>query len=1015
MNYTFLPSLLVRTPGYSYRGYQHADYEQLLKDPGFQVALFLASRPFFEEIAKKNFEFAGLNEKQRSTIIKYFNRASFRSTPFGLFSSFSLIDWGASASPVTLSSSLTHYTRPDFFLLVQLAQALIDEPAAEGLLFYPNQSIYQSKTDIRYIKADIDENQQSHFSMVSISSNRVLKKLLGFCASGRTLKDIRQFLTRETGATGTVAGEFIRELYEQDVLVPSLRPGVTGNDAGLSVIAWLRQRESVAFSQLADPLQALYDQPSVGIEQLLSTSRRLDALAGNKTAKSFFYTIAERKVTAGALPARLQQQVQEGLYCLSLLSRPFVPEDLRKFKKAFIDRYECGEFPLLEIIDPQLGIGYGDFDALYDELGLQDMASPAMANPSSSGGAVDRQDLPSLLLDEWLRNGSPDQEKEIVITDKHLASIKRSPADAKYPPSISVMFRTLEHQVFIENAGGCSALSLLGRFSCSPQVAAFARSIARQEQAGNKGIVFAEIAHVCNVHAANINRRAHLRDYEIPVLASSSLDSKHQIHLSDLMVSVQNDTVVLRSARLNKMIIPRLASAYNYTRNAYPVFRFLCDVQSQHLMADLTFSMAALMPGRKFYPRVRYRSAILQLAEWHFRASDLSAIYTGHPAGQLVRFRSFAHHHKLPRHIAYAYSDNFIVFDLDNEGDILFLLRETRNKKDILIREFPFTGAGSHVYDHAGKPLLAQYTAALQLNGPTYSQEGSYSGETKESKALRDTSGWLYFKIYCHLVSADIILTEHLLPVLQESYHRKNIRDWFWVRYNDPDHHLRLRLKPAAGQYGKMFQALHAVLSRLFASRLVHRFHTDMYKRETDRYSPALMLQAEAVFGASSRLIGAFLKQRLPGEPGRQLLTEAVIAVREHLESFSFPASLQLDFCQAQFRMFFDEFGRPRNLKPAIEKLHKSIGPEASRLFAARDHQVPYNELRREIRLLASAFYTREVKTITRKKLAADIIHMHLNRLFFSKQRYHEMITYYLVIRCLSMEKHCQPLEVLPA
>lgn len=85
----------------------------------------------------------------------------------------------------------------------------------------------------------------------------------------------------------------------------------------------------------------------------------------------------------------------------------------------------------------------------------------------------------------------------------------------------------------------------------------------------------------------NILFRPHIRDYEITYLIGSTLDDEHVIPASDLMVSVKGRKVVLRSRRLQKEIIPRLTSAYNYKGNTTPLYRFLCDLQSQNRVNEL--------------------------------------------------------------------------------------------------------------------------------------------------------------------------------------------------------------------------------------------------------------------------------------------------------------------------------------------------------------------------------------------------------------------------------------------
>lgn len=58
------------------------------------------------------------------------------------------------------------------------------------------------------------------------------------------------------------------------------------------------------------------------------------------------------------------------MHCLNCLSNVTVSNDLNKFKIAFKEKYETGEVPLLEVLDSQFGVGYGDFDKIKDTYGI---------------------------------------------------------------------------------------------------------------------------------------------------------------------------------------------------------------------------------------------------------------------------------------------------------------------------------------------------------------------------------------------------------------------------------------------------------------------------------------------------------------------------------------------------------------------------------------------------------------------------------------------------------------------
>src|SRR5690242_12363668 len=137
--YSFLPKIVMRTPLYSYSQMQ-IDYSELLKDKYFRTALFLASRTFFNELNKSQFNYDLLTDKQKHSVKRYANRTIYRSTPFGLFSSFSLIDCqNRSETSDIIVNHPTIDIKPDFIVLQQVWELFL-KTGQTSFSFKANQS-----------------------------------------------------------------------------------------------------------------------------------------------------------------------------------------------------------------------------------------------------------------------------------------------------------------------------------------------------------------------------------------------------------------------------------------------------------------------------------------------------------------------------------------------------------------------------------------------------------------------------------------------------------------------------------------------------------------------------------------------------------------------------------------------------------------------------------------------------------------------------------------------------------
>ncbi|TMO89756.1 thiopeptide-type bacteriocin biosynthesis protein, partial [Pseudoalteromonas ruthenica] len=92
-------------------------------------------------------------------------------------------------------------------------------------------------------------------------------------------------------------------------------------------------------------------------------------------------------------------------------------------------------------------------------------------------------------------------------------------------------------------------------------------------------------------------------------------------------------------------------------------------------------------------------------------------------------------------------------------------------------------------------------------------------------------SEWLSLKIYSGNSLVEQLLTEELLPMIEQS---GDLYDkWFFIRYGDPDWHLRLRFHGDPGLLcGQLLPKLNALLDPKVESGELHKVELMTYERE---------------------------------------------------------------------------------------------------------------------------------------------------------------------------------------
>ena len=229
--------------------------------------------------------------------------------------------------------------------------------------------------------------------------------------------------------------------------------------------------------------------------------------------------------------------------------------------------------------------------------------------------------------------------------------------------------------------------------------------------------ILAEIVHIPESRTGNVLRRPVFRDYEIPYLSNSGVSTEYQIGLDDLMVSIKNDTIVLRSKKHNKEIIPCLSNAHNYSNKSLPIYHFFADLQSQNLKSIYSFSWGILETHYNYFPRVIYKDIILSKAKWSVNKKEIEPFYVQNGTSLSETFTIWLTKRNIPRFVNWVHFDNTLLIDFGKEIGIQLFLKSIQNHSKIVLEEFLFTEE-SVVKDKKGENYTNQIILSFYKEQP---------------------------------------------------------------------------------------------------------------------------------------------------------------------------------------------------------------------------------------------------------------------------------------------------------
>jgi thiopeptide-type bacteriocin biosynthesis protein len=1004
--------------------------------------LFLTSPDLCNEFKKYlngHIKDARKAERLENTLLKYYIRLTSRCTPFGLFAGYSALHIGDQTSIAFENTrQFLRNARVDMnyicLLLDKIGKDTLIKPC---LQFYPNSSMYKLADHLRYVEYSYKGNKRIH-NLVGISTNEYLEKILMEAENGISISKAGALIEDED-ITTEQAHDFVEYLIDNQILVSEFEPTVTGKD----VLQHLANQLTTVTKRTSE--QGALERIKFYQEFIQKIQHLLDLINENKTddylgtygelkslLKSMDISVEDKhliqvdlnKTTKSKiLSTDIVNDIYSGLEIFSKFS-PRVFRSSRtsqtnhqQFKNAFLDRYEAREVDLCEALDSEFGIGYFQNikeDADYSDL-LKTINIPAPKNQSLSDMTWDAK-LHTFWCKKFIE-ATQQNSYEIKLTEEDLAAFPSRLEELGETVSVlaSTMSQNNHTYIQIMYVQGTSASKLLGRFgTSSEEIDQLLIDITNKEAELNPAAVVAEIVHLPEARVGNVLLRPANRQYEIPYLAQSNADKEFQVPLNDLTVSLKNDRIILRSKKLGKEVIPYLSNAHNFSYNSLPVYQFLCDLQSQRHLTDIYINLGILYRVANFYPRIVYHNIIIKPATWLFQKTDLD-MFTEVPAEEQVKkFQEFCEKFKIPQYVCWMVSDNSLLINTHNSVFVRMFIKEVKNKKTITLQEFLqgdcHSSPGATPEEFANEFIVAFYRDDAKpvnksvANTPVKSSTPNIDPGVKRKYAIGDE--WLYFKLYCGLKLTEKVLIQGVRPFIKKLISEGLLEKWFFIRFSDPDYHLRLRIQPKnKEQLNQIIQIFKTYFGAFEASGEVWKIQTDTYVRELERYGTPAIAHVETIFYHDSNFCLDMLST-LKGDQGekyRWLL--GVKSVDNFFNSFQFSIDDKIETLTFARNGFAIEFNADENLKSTLSKLYIQHKKDIRQLFQPQDDDwfllLDQQLLRRE------QFFQKPVNTITElsrnqtelKGWILQYTHMNINRLFKSKRRLHEYVIYDLLIQ----------------
>ncbi|MER7955845.1 lantibiotic dehydratase [Streptomyces sp. NPDC096030] len=561
---------------------------------------------------------------------------------------------------------------------------------------------------------------------------------------------------------------------------------------------------------------------------------------------------------------------------------------MRTYRDRFLEAYGTGGVvPLGRLVDRHRGIG---FPPGYGERSDGEFSERQVPEPLSK----ERRLLTHDLVQEALLSGDDEVRLTPGLVDR-LAAGRTAGAAVPPPRSLELCFQLLAESEQAVDRGDFRLLSPAypGSWVAGATAGRFAELVGMEGELesllsglGDAATLPAQVVYRPHtVRGLNMAQVPRLLRHHIPVGVYADRNAPGALDWRRLLVTPGPLGLRLLLPDDGREVLPVVPHMLALDREAPPVARLLVELVSGRARTWTGWNWCGL-EGLPYLPRVTYGRVTTFPRRWvpdrHLReAAEGSSGWDAAVAAWRERYR-------VPDEVNLARWDRAYRVDLTDPWRREVFRQEVRGGGSLAIMEDLTDGgrrlgwSGGHSTEvvipltraDAGGPHDAQVPHAQIPHDEQVPHDEPASRSRRPAPVPRPTDhtalhppgeDWLYAKLYAAQDTHDEVLSAGLPALVREV--GDTVHSWHFIRYRDPEPHIRLRLQgDGESLRTTVLPRLAAISRRWHETGLIKGMVLDTYRPETDRYGgPDALPHAERMFCVDSRSALAQLGMRARG------------------------------------------------------------------------------------------------------------------------------------------------------
>lgn len=369
-------------------------------------------------------------------------------------------------------------------------------------------------------------------------------------------------------------------------------------------------------------------------------------------------------------------------------------------------------------------------------------------------------------------------------------------------------------------------------------------------------------------HKNAFDLNIHLPFYKYAIFTEQipkDINEVTQIYLNDIYIGIKNNKFFIYSRSLNQELYIQNTTSIN--EDIMPeVIRFLIDISNHSTQPTLNLFNWRQASNFPFLPRIVFKNFILSLARWNISTLTISYFDLSTFTLFFDSFQKWRAKWYIPKFIfllgQYDFRQLLNLVSKEHVQLLYYKIKELTENKLIVFEEaidpemnlFAEGEDGLHITEFV-VPLVK-----VKANELKNDDENIYIKNIMkliDSQNYDNIKNWIFIKLYINKDSQDNFIITHLKTFCSNNFKKWQIKEWFFLKYKDPEDHIRLRLKSNSKLLIKeLLLNLYTWGNNLTISGVCSKFSIDLYEPEIERYGGIEgMNLANKVFYYDSQLV----------------------------------------------------------------------------------------------------------------------------------------------------------------